>query len=202
MIETEVKFLLDDPKAMRRSLRQNGAVSAGKVFEINYRYDDAANRLKAAHCLLRLRRDNRSRLTFKRPSPEGGRLFKTHDELEIDVSDFDTANQILEAIGFHRAQVYEKNRETFTLDGTEICLDQMPYGDFLEIEGTPDTIPSTADRLGLDWHRRILANYLSIFEAIRQAFDLAFEDVTFANFKTVSANPAAIIRRFESVSTA
>ena len=201
MIETEVKFLLDDPEAMRRRLGKSGAVSAGKVFEINYRYDDAANRLKAARCLLRLRRDNRSRLTFKRPNPEGGRLFKTHDELEIDVSDFDTANQILEAIGFHRAQVYEKNRETFTLDGTEICLDQMPYGDFLEIEGTPDTIPSTADRLGLDWHRRILANYLSIFEAIRQTFDLAFEDVTFANFKKVSKDPAAIIRRFESVST-
>jgi adenylate cyclase class 2 len=200
MIETEVKFLLENPESIRRRLQRAGAAAAGVVFETNYRYDDAYNRLEAAHHLLRLRRDTRSRLTFKRPTPEGGRQFKTHEELEIDVSDFHTTSRILEAIGFQRAQVYEKHRETYALGETEICLDRMPFGHFLEIEGAPAAIPPTAERLELDWQRRILTNYLHIFDAIRQAFDLPFNDVTFANFKTVTADPTAIIRRFESAS--
>ena len=197
MIETEVKFLLTDPEIIRRRLRQAGAASAGKVFETNYRYDDADNRLQAAQHLLRLRRDHRSRLTFKQPHPSGGRQFKTHEELEIEVSDFDTTHQLFEALGFHRAQIYEKHRETFDMGTTEICLDHLPYGHFAEIEGTPDAIPSVAERLGLEWHRRILANYLQIFETIRQTLELPFNDVTFVHFKAVSHDMAAIIRQFE-----
>jgi len=198
MIETEVKFLLKDPEAMRRRLRQAGAVKAGVVFETNHRYDDGDGRLMSRQCLLRLRRDRCSRLTVKCPNLQGGLQFKTHDEFEIEVSDFDMASRILEAIGFHRAQVYEKHRETFEMDTAEICLDRMPYGHFLEIEGTAATIPAVAEQLGLDWQRRILANYLQIFDAIRQSFNLPFSDVTFANFETVSMDPTAIVRRFES----
>jgi len=200
MLETEVKFQLTDPETIRRRLRQAGAVSAGKDFETNYRYDDGNNRLLAAQHLLRLRRDHRSRLTFKQPHPSEGRQFKIHDELEIEVSDFDTTHQILEALGFHRVQIYEKHRETFKMGPTEICLDQLPYGHFAEIEGTPDTIPTVADRLGLEWHRRILANYLQIFETIRQSLKLPFTDVTFAHFQTVQADVAPMIQQFEAES--
>jgi len=200
MLETEVKFQLTDPEVLRRRLRRAGAVSTGKAFETNYRYDDADNRLQTAQHLLRLRRDRRNRLTFKQPHPSGGRQFKTHDELEIEVSDFDTAHQMLEALGFHRAQVYEKRRETFDMGTTEICLDQLPYGHFVEIEGTPDTIPTVAERLGLAWHRRILANYLQIFETIRQSLGLPFNDVTFTHFQTVQADMVPMIRRFEAES--
>lgn len=200
MLETEVKFQLTDPKIIRHRLRQAGAVSTGKAFETNFRYDDGSNRLRAAQHLLRLRRDHRNRLTFKQPHPSGGRQFKTYDELEIEVSDFDTTHQILEALGFRRAQIYEKHRETFEMETTEICLDHLPYGHFAEIEGTPDTIPAIAERLGLEWHRRILANYLQIFETIRLSLKLPFSDVTFAHFKTVQADVAPLIHQFEAES--
>lgn len=201
MLETEVKFQLTDPEVMRRRLRRAGAVSTGTAFETNYRYDDAGNRLLAAQHLLRLRRDRRNRLTFKQPHPSGGHQFKTHDELEIEVSDFDTTHQILEALGFHCAQIYEKRRETFDMGTTEICLDHLPYGHFLEIEGTPDMIPAVAEGLGLEWHRRILANYLQIFDAIRKSLRLPFTDVTFAHFKTVQDDMVSMIRQFEAESS-
>ena len=201
MLETEVKFLLTNPQTTRRRLQASEAVSAGVVFEINYRFDNADNRLRAENCLLRLRRDRHNTLTFKRPHPAGGRQFKTHEELEIRVSDFDTAHQILEAIGFHHVQIYEKHRETFTMGVTEICLDRLPYGDFVEIEGAPDTIPSVAAHFGLAWRHRILANYLQIFETLRQSLDLPFNDVTFAHFQTVSGDLQAIIRQFEAGET-
>ncbi|MCB2168826.1 MAG: class IV adenylate cyclase [Deltaproteobacteria bacterium] len=200
MLETEVKFLLTDPASMRRRLHQAGAVSTGSVFETNHRYDDADGRLLAAQCLLRLRRDRRNRLTVKQPHPDGSHQFKTHEEMEIDVSDFDTASRILAALGFRRVQIYEKHRETFILGSTEICLDEMPYGHFVEIEGTPETIPAVAMRLGLAWQRRILANYLQIFETIRHALELPFTDVTFAHFENVQADLVPLIQPFEAES--
>jgi len=197
MIETEVKFLVRNFETIRQRLLEAGAVSLGNVFETNFRYDDAGHHLLSNRCLLRLRQDRRSRLTFKRPHPEGGRQFKTHEELEIEVSDFDTTHRILAALGYHRAQVYEKQRETFEMGATEICLDHMPYGHFIEIEGTAEAIPLVAERLGLEWHRRILANYLQIFDSIRNRLGLSFTDVTFDNFQTVPANPEPTIRGFE-----
>jgi adenylate cyclase class 2 len=58
----------------------------------------------------------------------------------------------------------------------------MPYGDFLEIEGQKEDIKELAYRIGLKWQKRILLNYLAIFEVIRQKSNLPFYDVTFSNF--------------------
>lgn len=201
MLETEVKFFLSDPAPLRRRLRAADAAFKGEALEINYRYDDAGQRLQAARCLLRLRRDRRAVLTFKKPHPAGGRQFKTHEEIEIEVSDFDTAAQLLEALGFRRVQIYEKHRALFALASAEICLDRMPFGHFVEIEGAPRVVAATAEKLELPWSRRILANYLQIFAHIRERLQLPFEDVTFAHFARVQDDMAALIRRFEAGSS-
>ncbi len=91
--------------------------------------------------------------------------------------------QILESIGFHREQVYEKWRETFMLNKTVICIDTLPFGSFIEIEGTGETIEPISDGLGLKWKERILLNYLALFEIIKQKSGLNFKDATFDNFK-------------------
>jgi adenylate cyclase, class 2 len=198
MLECEVKFFIANPERVRDRLQRAGALPTGSAFETNYRYDRTDNALLARQCLLRLRRDRRNLLTYKTPDSSGGRQIKTHQELEIEVSDFDTTHQILEALGFHRAQMYEKRRETYEMGSVEICLDHLPYGHFIEIEGAADMLSSAAAGLDLAWRRRILANYLQIFEAIRSALRLPFNDVSFAHFQTVQADLTALIRRFEA----
>ena len=197
MLECEVKFFMANPKRLRARLRQARALPTGNAFETNYRYDRPDDPLLAGQCLLRLRRDRRNLLTYKKPNPAGGRQFKTYDELEIEVSDFDTTHRILEALGFQRAQIYEKRRETYEMASVEICLDHLPFGHFIEIEGAADKLPSVAARLGLAWQARILANYLQIFETIREALNLPFNDVTFTHFQTVRADLTGLIRQFE-----
>ena len=140
-------------------------------------------------------------LTFKKPHPAGGRQFKTHEEIEIEVSDFDTAAQLLEALGFRRAQIYEKRRAIFEMASAEICLDHMPFGHFLEIEGAPEVVAAMAEKLEFPWSRRILANYLQIFALIRERLQLPFGDVTFAHFEKVQGDLTALIRRFEAGSS-
>ena len=79
-------------------------------------------------------------------------------------------------------QIYEKYRETFTIKSACLCLDTMPFGDFLEIEGDKAAIRALAERLSLPWEHRILTNYLNIFATIKTNHGLGFNDVTFDNF--------------------
>ena len=137
-LEIEVKFFLEDMETVRQRLQQAGARSEGRFFEYNICFENAAQDLHKTKSLLRLRKDNKTSLTYK-TKPNGiDTDFKVLKELEVAISDFDTMVVILKALGFHREQVYEKYRETFTLGSTKICLDSMPYGNFLEIEGQKD----------------------------------------------------------------
>ena len=181
-LEIEVKFYVSDMDAIRDRILELGAMSMGRIFETNLRFDDADNSLIKKKSLLRLRRDTKTILTFKSEPPFKNDQFKILKELEVEVSDFATMKHILESLGFREEQVYEKWRETFRLNTANLCLDTMPYGDFLEIEGQMEDIKKLASQIGLKWKKRILLNYLAIFDIIRQKTNLPFYDVTFSNF--------------------
>ena len=187
-LEVEVKFYLERPETIRQKLQTCATLVAPKAFETNFRYEDKTHSLIREGKLLRLRKDRECRLTFKSRSHEHQRQFKIHHELEVEISDFDTMQAILQQLGFKVAQVYEKQRETFSLRDTLVCLDTMPYGDFLEIEGSENNILKVAGLLGLAWEERILENYLSLFDFLKKKIGLPFKDVTFENFKSHSIN--------------
>ena len=192
-LETEIKFYLPDLPSIRQRIMGLGAESRGRFFESNIRFEDALGTLKTKKSLLRLRRDRTAKLTFKSTPPDPDTQFKIMRELEVEVSDFDTMHSILEDLGFHREQVYEKWRETLVLDHTQFCLDSMPYGNFLEIEGQKQDILYFAAQLGLRWDQRILLNYLHIFEILRNSLILNFSDVTFDNFKNIEVDLSAYL---------
>ena len=50
-----------------------------------------------------------------------------------------------------------------------------------------------AEALGLDWSRRILANYLALMELCRQSFDPPFSDLTFENFVGLSVDMGELL---------
>jgi adenylate cyclase class 2 len=197
-LEVEVKFFLSDPAEIRNRLLSLGAVSKGRFFETNIRYEDETGSLLRKGSLLRLRKDRKITLTFKSKTAVPDREFKVFQELEVEISDFQTMQNILTAIGFHQEQTYEKWRETITLQNLIFCLDTMPFGDFLEIEGDGTAIIESAKRLGLVWEQRILANYLAIFERIRTHCNLSFSDVTFSNFQSCRASFAPIVQSFQA----
>ncbi len=187
-LEIEVKFHIGDSESIRRRLIGLGAASLGQVFEKNLCYEDAANSLQAKGCLLRLRQDSACRLTYKCPPTESSTDFKIYRELEVTVSDARSTDAILNAVGFRAVQSYEKWRESFVLENVQICIDTMPFGSFLEIEGPRVPIKDTARSLGLRWEERILTNYLAIFHFLRRKFQWPFSDVTFDNFASVACD--------------
>ncbi len=183
--EVEVKFLVADLDAVRRRLAAAGATAgAPRVHERNVRFDTADEALLARESLLRLRQDTRVRLTYKGLSAQDAASeAKVREEIELTVEEFDRMALILARLGFGAVQTYEKYRETFHWGDVEVVLDEMPFGNFVELEGATDAdLKAAAAALGLDWSRRLLTNYLELMERARRTFDLPFRDLTFANF--------------------
>ena len=196
--EIEVKYHVADKEGLRQRILEIGASRSDAVFETNIRFDDADHRLTAANMLLRLRQDKKNTLTFKGDPDEPDRDFKIYKEIETRVDDFHATRQILNAIGFEEVQRYEKWRETFLWENTQLCLDTMPYGAFLEIEGDKRQIRRLSERLGLAWGNRIVANYLEMFEYIKNEAALPFSEVTFENFKTAVFDLSGCLARFQA----
>ncbi len=187
--------MLRDLAPIRGRLVDMGAeIIAPRVFERNVRFDTADEALLARQQLLRLRQDTRVRLTFKGPAAEDlVSEAKVREEIELEVDDFDRMAAVLQRLGFLPVQVYEKYRETYQWRGVEIVLDEMPFGDFIELEGPGAELKPVAEALGLDWSRRILANYLALMELCRQSFDLPFSDLTFENFVDLSVDMGELL---------
>jgi adenylate cyclase class 2 len=191
-LEIEIKFYIHNIDAIRARIRTLGAELKSSGPETNILFDDAAQRMTQANKLLRLRQDTRCRLTVKTPPDDTDTNFKILRELEVDISDSQTMIAILEQLGFYPRQVYEKLRETYHFNHTELCLDTLPYGHFLEIEGEKEDIRKVAEAMGLNWEKRITANYLSLFTTLQKQLNLPFEEITFENFKKMEIDKARV----------
>ena len=181
--EIEVKFYLPHLEDIRkRVLDQGGHLFVQRLLERNLRFDTHDDRLRANHEVLRLRQGNRITLTYKRSHSAEERT-----EAELEVDDFNTARSLIQALGYKVIFIYEKYRETFTLDQTKVMLDELPFGYFVEIEGPSLLeIEQAAISLGLEWEDRIKSSYLDLFSVLQQHFNLPFTDATFDNFASCS----------------
>ena len=191
--EVEVKFFVPELARLReRVVAAGGVQKKPRLYERNVRYDTANGRLLAQQHLLRLRQDDGARITFKGPTNVISEA-KVREELEIDVSDFHVADSIIQRLGFSPVQIYEKYRETFMLNGVEIVLDELPYGNFAELEGEEATIKAVSALLELDWSQRIIDNYLSLMAQLKQRHRLPFDDLTFDNFAETAVSVQDIL---------
>lgn len=192
-LETEVKIRVTHLANIEQRLQTMGAVlTRERIFERNVRYDTPKESLLERGALIRLRTDDRIRLTFKadKTAHEG---ITTRREIEVLIDDFNAMEEILRELGYQRIFVYEKYRTTYTMDEAEIVLDELPYGDFIEIEGEPETIERLLAELDLAIAERIEESYTRLFEYVQHHLSLPFRDLTFVNFENVEVPPEAFI---------
>lgn len=187
--ELEVKFHISNMAALERRLVETGATLLHpRTHEFNLRFDNATGALGQAHSMLRLRRDTASHMTFKGPSTTLGGVL-ARQEIEFEVSNFTQAQKLIEALGFGSKFMYEKYRTTYAMNGLKVTLDEMPYGNFIEIEGTePEPIQAAAQQLGLNWEQRLPETYISIFRRLKDLYGLRFTDLSFDNFSGIEVS--------------
>jgi adenylate cyclase class 2 len=199
-VETEVKVLVEGLAAVEWRLKALGAtLRTPRLFERNVRYDDATRSLSRTERVLRLRLDDAARLTYKAPLGKAENGIASRTELEVTVSDFATMEAILAQLGFQALWVYEKYRTTYYLDECAVMLDEMPYGQFVEIEGDPAAIESLLTKLGLAGALRLPASYSVLFLKMKGLLALPFDDLTFENFRGVTVPPDAFERLRNSI---
>jgi len=181
--EIEVKFWVTSLDAVRGRLEELGAeLVQPRVYELNLRFDDSPGTLTRSGQVLRLRRDHGFHLTYKGPGQSSDVAMR--QEIEFSVDDFDAAWRFLEALGYSVVVHYEKYRTVYRLGKALVTLDEMPYGTFVEIEGpNPAGIKKTAASLALDWGRRIIESYLSIYYRLCSRLGRSPANLTFAEFE-------------------
>lgn len=194
--ETEVKLYVTDHEQIQSRLTALGATLLHpRVFERNVRYENAAETLTSQGIVVRLREDSRVRLTYKSPGIVQDGIISRF-EAEVDVSDFETMEVILGKLGYHPYMIYEKYRTTYTLADTEVVLDEMPYGHFVEIEGHQTAIEAVLGSLHLLDTPRMPASYARLFDNVRHHLNLDVNDLTFVNFAGVDV-PFSAFRPIE-----
>ena len=186
-IEKEVKFYINNLAALRERLIALGALQVqARTREINYRFDTPDLSLSKTGRALRLRQDQKCILTFKGPtSLEDG--VRVRAEYEVEVSDIENAQAILTGLGYIQTVIYEKYRAAYHYNDLEITLDELPYGNFSEIEGTDSAAIQAAARvLALNWEACIQASYLELFDRFKKNRALTLTDLTFKDFASIA----------------
>ena len=150
MIEIEKKYRLTRERRdeILTSLKEIGARFETEDLEENTIYGGGV--LDNIGGIVRVRKtQDRSLLTFKRRI-ENQSDVKRQIEYETEISDADAADKIIRELGLHPKLVYEKRRKTWRLRNTEIVLDELPFGLFMEIEGSITAIKEAEMLLAIE----------------------------------------------------
>ena len=167
MQETEAKFFVLDLDGIRMRLQILEAhLIQPRVLETNIRFDLPDSGLRSKGQVLRLRQDTEAKFTFKSGSTNLQGVL-SRKEIEFVVDDFEKAKLFLEALGYQRLFYYEKYRTTYEFNECHIMLDELPYGNFVEIEGeNVEVIREVADRLNIKWDKAIPTSYHILFDQL------------------------------------
>lgn len=149
-IEIEKKYRIDKKRLVELTakLGELGAAFSYETFEENYLHRGGL--LDGRNAVLRLRKtDARTILTYKE-KVETDDDFKHQIEFETEVSDVDATESIIEKLGYKLSVIYEKHRKSWHMDNVEVVLDELPFGYYMEIEGSMEDILAAEKLLGAE----------------------------------------------------
>lgn len=163
--ETEIKLAVASAAQALADLERRGfQITRPRVFEANVIYDTQDSNLRNRGSIVRLRQAGEQVvLTYKGRAQTG--KHKSREEYEVLVSDFDSAQRILEGLGFMPRFRYEKYRTELRREssGGLVTLDETPVGCFLELEGDPSWIDATAGELGFGEKDYLTLSYGALY---------------------------------------
>lgn len=161
--EYEIRVLEIDKQQIIKKLEELGATKIGEFNQKRYVYD-----LKPVeeNKWIRLRTNGiKTTLTYK--NIESNTIDGTK-EVEIEVDDFETTNELLERIGFKNKGYQENNRIQYLLNSVEIDIDSWPMiPTYLEIEGkSKSEVIKIKELLNIDENKVTALNCSDIYMEI------------------------------------
>ena len=206
--EIELKFPIADLDRLQSLLPALGfQLDTPRTFEQNTLYDTPSRTLRVSRQILRVRNYGGVwTVTHKRPEHEAalsGEIvapaprYKVRIETETVVEDGPALGAIFEQLGYAPVFRYEKFRTewsqgTGTIAGplfgqervtlparSHLVIDETPIGDFGELEGPPEWIDATLEKLGIDPATCITDSYGRLFLAWKGRTGSVAENLTF-----------------------
>jgi adenylate cyclase class 2 len=175
-VEIEAKLKVDSLLEVEQKLAELGAEFIADQSQSDILFDDADATLIASDQCLRIRSQsigdsNRFFLTYKGAKEESD--FKKRREIEVEITEAETAQKLLSVLGYKRIQVIEKKRRLWRLGGCSVALDRLPLlGTFVEIEGpNEETIADVQERLSLADLPHIAKSYAQLTKEERDRCD-------------------------------
>lgn len=150
-IEYEATFPEVDKDVVRGKLSAAGAV----LVKPEFLQKRMVFRMPAGHEIsggwVRVR-DEGDRITMSLKVVDGDRI-EDQKEICFKVDGFDAAVDLLVSLGCTRKSYQETKRELWTLDGTDITIDEWPFlAPFVEVEGKSEaTVKAVSEKLGFDY---------------------------------------------------
>ena len=162
--ETELKIPVAGLAPVREMLSASGGQQQHSAArEENILLDTDDRRIASKSGVLRLRRHGSRRMLTLKGAPTYRGAIKERTEHELEISDLETMQVILEQLGYHVVARYEKDRESWKIGKVMVELDHTPMGDFVELEGPPGELEVTAHSIGLDPNQAVRGSYLSLW---------------------------------------
>lgn len=193
-LEIEIKVKCDDVGELVDGHPELGwTVVEPRHFESNDVFEQPEEALKRRGSILRLRTaGGRATLTYKGLVPESaGTNLKIREELETEVSSPEVLAEIFGRLGLRRAFRYEKYRTVYRLrlGGIDVLAmrDELPFGEFLELEGPEASVRAVADALGIDESRYVSESYIGIQAMLCAARGTELKDLVFGDGETGKA---------------
>lgn len=149
-IEIEKKYRLTEERRdeITVSLAKYSAEYIGEDEEENIIYDGEI--LSEKNAVLRVRKiGERTILTYKLRLADTGEI-KRQIEEETEVANPQAIQKIIKELGFLPILVYEKRRRTWRFRSVELVIDKLPFGLYMEIEGSITGIKEAEMLLDLD----------------------------------------------------
>lgn len=164
-LEIELKLRIPAPGPLRPRLEALGFHEAiPPQSEVSVLWDRNGE-LRAAGSALRTRSyAGQTRLTWKGPKVPDP-ILKIRPEFETGVEGLEPLEAILRALGFEPVLRMEKTRAVWERAELEACLDETPFGCYLELEGEAQAIRAAMEGLGLTSDRAEPRSYPELFAA-------------------------------------
>lgn len=177
--EIEIKFRVDDGRALNRRLRKAGfRLVTPRTHEMNTLYDLPGQPLRKRGELLRLRKYGPDWLLTHKAKGKVGR-HKTRVETETNVADGAKMEGILQALRFSPTFRYEKFRAEWSDSKGHVVVDETPIGNFGEIEGPSRWIDQTAQALQIPQSDYITETYSELFFEWKKQTGSPADEMTF-----------------------
>jgi len=154
-IEYEATFIDINKDKMRAKLEKAGAKLVRPEFlqKRNVFHLPKGSGIKGGW--LRVRNEgNKIKMTLK---VVDGAKIHNQKEINLEVNDFEKANQFLVALGCKKKAYQESKRELWNLGNVEITIDEWPFLEpILEVEGKSEkAVKIACKKLGLDYSKTL-----------------------------------------------